>query len=886
MTSPADRLSAALTAANAGYRIERELGAGGMATVYLAEDLKHDRKVAIKVLKPELAAVLGAERFVVEIKTTAAMSHPHILPLFDSGTADGFLFYVMPYIQGETIREKLNRETQFGVDEAVRIAREVADALDYAHRHGVIHRDIKPENILLHDGRAMVMDFGIALAVSAAAGGRLTETGLSLGTPHYMSPEQATAEKEITARSDQYSLASVLYEMLAGQPPHIGGAAQAVIMKIITEPAQPVTAHRKNVSPNVSAALAKALEKVPADRFETAKAFADALANPSFTTTGVSGATLSGTAGHRGVSRRALTAVSAVAVILAAGLVWALLRPPSVPEAHVVRGTIELSPGERILDANPGAIAVSPQGDRVVYSTTGPAGLRTVARRTSELVGRVLNSSSSWANLAISPDDRWLAYTIASSNEIMKMPLEGGASLSLGRAPAGTVTGMSWTPDNQIIVGSSAGLWVVSGGGGTPQRLTADAVGLAAAPVALPDGKTVLFSTGATDDVRRLGVMSLSSRTVTVLDVPGIGPLGLRDGHLLYVTRAGALMALPFDAKRLRATGDPFQVHDSVRLSGGVRAPIASLSASGTLSYLSGASDSHLVLSAPGRPDTPVIAEAHGYNTPRFSPDGRKVAVTVMRSGTSDIWVYDMVAHTFAMVTTEGRNGGPEWSPDGARILFRSDLPEGGRAILWQPADRSAKSEVLYQPDQQVNEALISPDAKWLLFRTSPGARDPTDILAVPLTGDKRSVIPLVTGPAVENLPRFSPDGRWIAYQSNEGGRFEIYVRPFPGAGARVQVSNEGGTEPVWARSGRALFYRTVAGIVSVAVTTGATFSLGERRVALPGDYLLDPTHANYDVSRDGSQFLMLKQAGAQATPIVVHNWGRELREKLAAGKR
>src|SRR5213075_569166 len=240
---------------------------------------KHDRKVAIKVLKPELAAVLGADRFVVEIKTTAALQHPHILPLFDSGEAGGFLYYVMPYIEGETIREKLNRETQFGVDEAVRIAREVADALDYAHRHGVIHRDIKPENILLHDGRAMVMDFGIALAVSAAAGGRMTETGLSLGTPHYMSPEQATAEKEITARSDQYSLATVLYEMLAGSPPFTGAAAQQIIMKIITEPAAPVTKYRKSVPLNISAAVARALEKVPADRFERAKAFSDALGN-------------------------------------------------------------------------------------------------------------------------------------------------------------------------------------------------------------------------------------------------------------------------------------------------------------------------------------------------------------------------------------------------------------------------------------------------------------------------------------------------------------------------------------------------------------------------------------------------------------------------------
>ena len=215
MSDSLDRLKAALADR---YTIEHELGAGGMATVYLAHDIKHDRKVAIKVLRPELAAVLGAERFLQEIKTTANLQHPHILPLFDSGESDSFLYYVMPFIDGETLRDKLNRETQLGIDEAVRITIDVADALDYAHRHNVIHRDIKPENILLHDGRPMVADFGIALAVSAAAGGRMTETGLSLGTPHYMSPEQATAEKDLTNRSDIYSLGSVLYEMLTGEP--------------------------------------------------------------------------------------------------------------------------------------------------------------------------------------------------------------------------------------------------------------------------------------------------------------------------------------------------------------------------------------------------------------------------------------------------------------------------------------------------------------------------------------------------------------------------------------------------------------------------------------------------------------------------------------------
>src|SRR4051794_19859922 len=292
-----DRLQSALADR---YRLGREIGAGGMATVYLAEDFRHDRRVALKVLRPELAAVIGAERFLAEIKLTANLQHPHILPLFDSGAADSYLFYVMPFVEGETLRDRITCEKQLPIADAVRIATEIASALDYAHRHGVVHRDIKPENILLHDGRPMVADFGIALALSAAAGGRMTETGLSLGTPHYMSPEQATAEKEITGRSDIYSLGCVLYEMLTGEPPHTGASAQQIIMKIIAEAVQPVTKLRKSVPPHVAAAVAKSLEKLPADRFETAKAFADALKNPQFATVATAAA---GASDRRGLGR-------------------------------------------------------------------------------------------------------------------------------------------------------------------------------------------------------------------------------------------------------------------------------------------------------------------------------------------------------------------------------------------------------------------------------------------------------------------------------------------------------------------------------------------------------------------------------------------------------
>jgi len=330
MATPVERLNAAL---EGRYRIERELGEGGMATVYLAHDLKHERRVALKVLKPELAAVVGAERFLAEIKTTANLQHPNILPLFDSGEADSFLFYVMPYVEGETLREKLDREHQLPVEEAVRITTDVAEALDHAHRQGVVHRDIKPGNILLRDGRPLVADFGIALAVGVAGGGRMTETGLSLGTPHYMSPEQATGDQTVGAATDIYALACVLYEMLVGDPPYLGSTAQAILGKIIAGEIASATRQRRSVPPNVDAAIRRALEKLPADRFSSAQDFSRALANPAFRY-GVGVAAGVGAAG--GPWNRVSIAMAALAGVFALSTAWLALRPgPPEPVRHV-----------------------------------------------------------------------------------------------------------------------------------------------------------------------------------------------------------------------------------------------------------------------------------------------------------------------------------------------------------------------------------------------------------------------------------------------------------------------------------------------------------------------------------------------------------------------
>ncbi|HET7040579.1 MAG TPA: protein kinase, partial [Gemmatimonadales bacterium] len=557
-----DRLTAALADR---YHLERELGAGGMATVYLAHDLKHDRKVALKVLKPELAAVLGAERFVVEIKTTAALQHPHILPLFDSGTVEGFLFYVMPYIEGETLRGKLDRERQFGIEEAVRITTEVADALDYAHRHGVIHRDIKPENILLHDGRPMVADFGIALALSAAAGGRMTETGLSLGTPHYMSPEQATAEREITGRSDVYSLASVLYEMLAGDPPHTGSTAQQIIMKIVTDQARPVTDLRRSVPPHVAWAVGKALEKLPADRFATAAEFAAALKDPAATMT------LRSAAPPPPPRRRQL--VGAVLVALAVGAIgwmaalWWSGGRTGTPV--VVRYDFDVASTILSTSAAIGTnLAVAPDGRAIAYIQVLTTGVpRIYYRRLEDAVAQPIPGSEGAQTPGFSPDGKWIAYMVG--NVIWKIQVTGGTPVQVGPTDA-TPVGLTWTSTGQIFTGTRRGLVALpaAGGAGVVVASPDTAAGelYFNQPRALPDGKTVLFSIQFIGGLTRsrIAAYSLVTKTVTRLDLVGFDPLAYIDGTLVYALATGAINAVPVDLATGKVKGSPVALGPTV----------------------------------------------------------------------------------------------------------------------------------------------------------------------------------------------------------------------------------------------------------------------------------------------------------------------------------
>ncbi len=855
------------------YRIDREVGAGGMATVYLAHDVKHARDVAIKVLRPELGAVLGVERFLAEIRVTANLQHPNLLPLFDSGEVDGLLYYVMPFVEGETLRARLERENQLPVEEALRLAVAIAQALDYAHRRGVIHRDLKPENILLADGQPLVADFGIALAVSKAGGQRVTQTGLSLGTPQYMSPEQATGDRAVDARTDVYSLGAMTYEMLTGEAPHTGTTAQAIIARLMTEEVRPLSVVRRSVPAHVDAAVRHALEKLAADRFATAGDFALALQGKG------DAATLARYLTHTAnvqalpaTRRRAWREIVAwgVAGVAVSALAWVELHPPALAESPVVRTTIDTPARERVMIGG-FPIVLTPQGDRMAYVTQSAKGYRTVVRRTSELGEGVTLAAQTLRHMVFSPDGRWIAYV--DSNQVRRIPSDGGASQTIGNSGSRTIMGLAWTAEEIILIGTTSGLLTMPARGGTALLATDSAsAGLSQYPVLMPDGKTVIVG----GDSSRLVAISLDTRKTTNLGVSGDRAFGLIDGHLVYLTGDAELTFVQMDLGTLRVTGDPVPIERGVE---GV-----ALSASGTLAYMPGASDVKLVLASGGAEEA-ARSEAGQYADPRFSPDGRRIAVTVTSKEGEDIWIYDRTADTFTRLTRSGKNTVPEWTPDGRRVLFKSEN-RGKTTIAWMPVDGSGSAETLLDAGWDINEAIISPDGRWLVVRTPPGEARPRDILAIDLTGDRKTFIPIATGPASQQMPRLSPDGRWLAYQSDESGRMEIYVRPFPNEGARVQVSSDGGTEPLWDGAGRTLFYRAGDGITASTVTTGATFSFGARRLVLPGNESGAPTHPSYDVSADGQRFLVLRPVGGEAKAIIVHNWIREFRETLAGARR
>jgi Tol biopolymer transport system component len=660
-----DEAGAGLGSALSGrYTFDRELGRGGMATVWLARDLKHERPVALKVLRAELGAILGAERFLREIRLTAKLQHPHILPLLDSGEAASRFFYVMPYVEGESLRQRLQREGQLPLDEALRLTREVAEALDYAHQQGIIHRDVKPENILLSRGHALMADFGIALAVTQAGSGRLTETGLSLGTPAYMSPEQAMAESRLDGRSDQYSLACVLYEMLAGEPPYTGPTAQAIVAKRLTEPVPHVSTLRE-VPPGVEAAVIRALARSPADRFANVAAFAVALASSAKPV--------------RGRRRVAWGAGAVLGVLALAALGWQL-RPRPVPLVTTHRqitytGTARFP-------------AVSPDHRWLAY-VSGPS-LLVQDLQSAAAPASVANARRSLGPPRWTPDASHLLYMAWDSGGIgiYAVSRQGGAPTRLYVLPEDADYALSPSGDELYLsVENSDSILVLDPTrGGVQRAFTLRPVATTTySPTISPDGRWMAF-VGVNASVTFLGICATdgSGARRLVADVPRSGSLAwspgsdaiyyLRDlGNGANVAAAGDVMKLRIDTRTGAARRDPGTV------LGGAFVQDFSLSPDGrVLAYTKAPPQQKLwAMTFDGPPAHPSVQARElttgtsVFGTPDISPDGRSVAFARNDGGQGNIYVTPFERYDpRPVVASAADEWSPRWSPEGSRLGF------------------------------------------------------------------------------------------------------------------------------------------------------------------------------------------------------------------------
>ena len=877
------------------YRLEREVGAGGMATVFLAQDLRHSRRVAVKVLRPELAAVIGAERFLAEIRLTANLQHPHILPLFDSGEADSFLFYVMPFVEGESLRDRLTREKQLPVAGALRIATEVASALDYAHRHGVVHRDIKPENILLHDGRALVADFGIALAASKASGSRMTETGMSLGTPHYMSPEQAMGEREITARSDVYALGAVLYEMLTGDPPFTGSTAQAIVARVLTETPRPILPQRHTIPPHVEAVVLTALEKLPADRYGTAAEFAEALSGRNYVPTAATAAAAAKPAGipvktpRRDAVTFAALGLAPVAIVAA---LWGWLRPAPAPMVN--RYSLYLPPAEALQPAGGSGnrVAISPDGKRMVYVGPAQGGSRLWLREHDQLNSSPISGTEGAASPFFSPDSRQIGF-LKGGKTVRTVSLDGGPTLTL--TDSANSTGGDWGSDGYVYFEVDSGIARIRSAGGAIEPIfkfskERKEVG-AEWPVVLPKARGLVFRTRragqATGDFE-IVAMKLPHGEPRVL-MRGVYARYSPSGHLLVVTADGKLLAVPFDPDKLALSGSPIALLEGIGVEIGGFSTNLGLSENGTLMYTTGGSagSRRVVWVSRAGLESPVDS---AWQPPgllsafALSPDGKALAVGLEQGGRNAIWVKQLPTGPASRITFGDTSSlRPSWSPDGRSIVYLGDAGNTGGVPMTRRADGTGAARRLLSSPFTFGQAFETHDGKWLVVRRSFFEAGSGDIYAV-RQGDS-TLVPLATSPATEIDPTVSPDGRWIAYGSDESGVSEVYVRPFPdAASARWQVSPAGGSDPVWSHSGRELFYRSGRNdLVTVEVHPSSSFSFGQPKVLFPtARYVSLPPIQSYGVSPDDRRFLMLRET----TPternelILTENWIQEMKSR------
>ncbi len=877
MSDIATRLNAALTDR---YRVERELGAGGMATVWLAQDLKHEREVAIKVLHPDLGAALGGERFLAEIKTTARLQHPHILPLLDSGEADGLLYYVMPFVRGETLRTRLTRESQLPVADALRLSREVADALTEAHALGIVHRDIKPENILLQgppgNQHALVADFGIALAVQQAGGARMTQTGLSLGTPQYMAPEQAMGDRAVDHRADQYALAAVTYEMLTSEPPHSGTNPQAIVAKLLTEAVRPVSVLRPAVPPHVDAAVQVALQKLPADRFPSVAEFSSALQGAS------AHPLVTGLAAPKGVSAATpaktrvgtwFAAAAVATVCLGAG--WTAARVLGsgsggrrAPAADPSAARVITLRQERVL----GGIAMSPDGTQYTARVRDSTGNVLKLFSLTGAPPRVLYQGTT-ATTQFSPSGRLLASWDLAVQTLIVADLATGAVRTL--ATGVSARSLAWVGDTAILMVPNATGQLVrySVTGAAPTRLGALVRnGVNLRHIAAADNGQLLATVRIADRTMLATIDANGDLLDTIAAIPFPGRLQVA-ADVALVLAEGRVWGIPLDHARRRAAG---AVAEVLGLQGSSEASGFTAAASGDLMVLrtSAAGELNLMLVDRTGRAVPAIQREGSYRQPRFAPSGRILSTmstglttTVGRAG-----VVDATRGTIEPLLQDSTVFAMQWMPDGGHLLLvLLTANRTGTRVVSAAADGSGATQELLRRPNMIFELERSPDGRTLVWREDAPTTG-RDIRMASLDRPTESV-PIRATNADERGIALSRDGRWLAYTSNESGRDEIYLTRLEANGPRWAVTQGGGGEPRWGLGGELLYKKSdTVFTVSVRGSDVPEISAPQRVLVYPS--ISAPFEALWDVAPDGKRFAMVVQRGEEKRELVLlMNW-------------
>ncbi len=885
------------------YEIVAPAGAGGMGEVYKARDTRLDRTVAVKVLPPHLTEHPEVrQRFEREARALSGLSHPHICTLHDIGEQEGVHYLVMEYLEGETLARRLEKGP-LPLEQLLRIAAEVADALDKAHRQGVVHRDLKPGNIVHTKAGAKLLDFGLAKPSANVLGSAITDlsksptqsipsptrgepltaAGTIVGTFQYMAPEQLEG-READARSDIFALGGVLYEMATAKPAFAGKTKASLIAAILASEPPPISSLQPLTPPALDRLVRICLSKDADDRFQSAhdlRLQLELLAE---------GGTQIGVPVHVAARHktRELAAWAAATVFALAALALAaalLLRP--APEARVTRASIPpLADSNFMLEGrHPGPPVLSPDGRLLVFAARGKdSQVRLWVRPLDALAATPLSGTEDAGYPFWSPDSKSIGFF--AQGKLKKIEAAGGPSVTLCDALSGK--GGTWNRDGVILFAPSfaSPIHKVSAAGGESTPVTTlqapRAENSHRHPFFLPDGRHFLFFArgGPAGGDRGSSVMigSLDGGEPASL-FPSQTHAVYASGYLLFV-RENTLMARPFDPDRLEFTGEAVPLAEEVAFIPGTARGLFTASDNGTLLYLTGATAQGSVLEwvdAKGQ-KLGSLGELAPLDSAHISPDGRYVVVTLtdLSLGTEDLWVYEVARNLRTRFTFDPSvETDPAWSHDSSRVVYASNR-KGHFDLYYKSLAGAGAEEPLLENDQEKFPRHSSPDGRWLAFTTfSPDTG--ADIWILPLEGDRKP-IPFLQTRFFEDAPRFSPDGRWLAYTSNETGRPEVYVAPFPGPGRKWQVSANGGLAPLWRGDGKEIYYMNLE-TRAVAVEVGAAadgFTVGADRV------LFDSADGLADVSRDGRRFLLNRIPSAQTSEpltLVLH-WPSHLHKK------